>query len=203
MVNENVATTENTNLKKKSLTREWVESIIIAAILAILVRTFFFEPYKIPTSSMVPTLIPGDKIFVSKLVYGPRIPIIAKRLPGVKQAPERGEVIVFIAPQERNKCYIKRVIGLPGDKVEIKLGNIYINGEAITDPKISKNIYYNVGEFGQEGKGITVPEDKYFVLGDNSASSRDSRYWGFVEHQDLIGKALFIWWPPKRVRTLK
>jgi signal peptidase I len=186
----------------KSIAKEWGESIVVAALLAMFVRIFFFEPYKIPTSSMVPTLLPGDKIFVTKMVYGPRIPLIALRLPGTKKAPVRGEVVVFIAPEERQKAYIKRVIGLPGDKVEIKLGNIYINGQQIKDPKISKNFYYNAGEYGAEGKEVTVPSESYFVLGDNSASSRDSRYWGFVQHKDVLGKALFIWWPPKRVRNI-
>lgn len=186
---------------KKSVTREWVESIIIAAVLALFVRTFFFEPYKIPTSSMVPTLMPGDKIFVTKTLYGPRIPVLAWRLPG-KARPERGEVIVFVSPAEKKKCYIKRVIGLPGEEVEIRKGGIYINGQAVTDPKISKKFYYNVGDYGEEGKSIKVPQDSYFVLGDNSASSRDSRYWGFVPWKSVVGKALFIWWPPKRVRNI-
>ena len=185
----------------KSVAREWIESIIIAAILALFVRTFFFEPYKIPTSSMVPTLMPGDKIFVTKTLYGPRIPIVAWRLPGTKK-PVRGEVIVFVAPMEKNKCYIKRAMGMPGDEVEIKLGNIYINGEAVMDPKISKKFYYNVGEYGKEGASIVVPEDNYFVLGDNSSSSKDSRYWGYVPFKNVVGKALFIWWPPKRVRNI-
>lgn len=188
--------------KTKGIVREWIESIIIAAILALFVRTFFFEPYKIPTSSMVPTLIPGDKIFVTKMIYGPRIPWFGWRLPGIRK-PERGEVMVFISPPERNKCYIKRVVGMPGDAVEIRLGNIYINGEAVSDPKVSKNFYYNVGDYGKEGIAIKVPEESYFVLGDNSASSRDSRYWGFVPFKDVIGKSLFIWWPPKRVRSIK
>jgi signal peptidase I len=186
----------------KSAAREWTESIIVAAVLAVFVRTLFFEPYKIPTSSMVPTLIPGDKIFVSKVVYGPRIPFVAWRIPGIRK-PQRGEVAVFISPAERRKCYIKRVIGMPGDSVEIKLGNIYINGEAVSDPRISKNFYYNVGDYAKEGQSVKVPDEYYFMLGDNSASSRDGRYWGFVPYRDVVGKALFIWWPPKRIRMIQ
>lgn len=188
--------------KKKSALREWVDSIVIALILAIFVRVFFFELYKIPTSSMVPVLIPGDRILVSKIVYGPRVPFFGIRIPGYR-SPKRGEVIVFISPPERGKSYVKRIVGLPGDKMEIKHGSVLINGQQISDPYISRNFYYNFGDYAQENRAIEVPKDSYFVLGDNSASSRDSRYWGFVPSKDVLGKAILIWWPPKHAKLIQ
>jgi len=187
--------------KKKSVLREWIESIVIAGSLAIFLRTFFFQIYKIPTNSMVPTLKPGDKIFVSKLVYGPKIPFTSLRIPGIRK-PKRGEVIVFVPPCDRRKAYVKRLIGLPGEHIVIKDGNIYINGKLITQPNIANHYYYNEGE---ECKytDVVVPQGKYFVLGDNSISSFDSRFWGFVDEKDIIGKAIFIWWPPKRIGIIE
>ncbi|MBN2120129.1 MAG: signal peptidase I [Candidatus Omnitrophica bacterium] len=188
--------------KKKSVLREWVDSILIAFILAMFVRVFFFEFYKIPTSSMVATLIPGDRILVGKIIYGPRIPFVGVRIPGYRK-PQRGEVIVFISPPEKSKAYVKRIVGFGGEEVEISQGSIYIDGREITDPRIRKNFYYNFGKFGQEGKVTKIPDDSYFVLGDNSASSRDSRHWGFVPAKDVLGKAILIWWPPKRIRMIE
>lgn len=188
--------------ERKKVIKEWIESILIAAALAIFVRTFFFQIYKIPTTSMVPTLMPGDKIFVSKLSYGPKIPFTKFRFPGFNK-PKREEVIVFIPPHDRKKAYIKRLIGLPGDRILIKEGNLSVNGEEIVEPPIALNYYYNQGDYGQTNQEIVVPEGKYFVLGDNSIASLDSRYWGFVEQNDLVGKAIFIWWPPKRMGTIE
>ena len=190
--------------KKKSALREWIDAIVIAAVLAIFLRTFFFQIYKIPTTSMVPALVPGDKIFVSKLTYGPKIPFTSLRIPGFSK-PKRFDVIVFIPPiaSERNKAYVKRLIGLPGDLIELKDGNIYINGKIVVDPKIAGTYYYNQGAYGVEGKGIIVPDDKYFFLGDNSISSKDGREWGFADEKDVIGKAILIWWPPKRIAMLE
>ena len=190
--------------KKKSALREWIEAIVIAAALAIFLRTFFFQIYKIPTTSMVPVLVPGDKIFVSKLTYGPKIPFTPLRIPGFRK-PKRFDIVVFVPPivSERNKAYIKRLIGLPGDKVELRDGNIHINGEMVVNPKIARNYYYNQGKYGIRGKEIIVPEGKYFFLGDNSISSKDGREWGFADAKDIIGKAVLTWWPPKRIAMLE
>ena len=188
--------------KKKSVIREWFEAIVVALILAFFVRVFFFEFYKIPTGSMIPTLIPGDRILVSKLVYGPRIPFLGIRIPGLRK-PKRGEVMVFISPAEKNKSYVKRVIGLPQEELEIEYGSIYVNGAEVTSANIIKNYYYNRGDYGTEGNIVNIPENSYFVLGDNSASSRDSRFWGFVPSRDVLGKAILIWWPPKRIRMIE
>lgn len=193
---------------KKSLVREWIESIVIAAVLVIILKTFFFQMYKIPTTSMVPTLMPGDKIFVNKLSYGPKLPFTQVRLPGFSRI-QRGDVVVFVPPQEvtqpwyKRKPYIKRVIGFPGEAVEIKKGNIYINDEEIVMPKIAAFFYYNQGRYADSGEKIIVPKGKYFCLGDNSISSKDSRYWGFVDKKQIVGEAILIWWPPKRIGMIE
>ncbi len=188
------------NMKKQG--KEWSEAIIVAICLAVFVRTFFFQIYKIPTTSMVPTLKVKDKIFVSKLVYGPKIPFSNLRIPGLRK-PRRAEVIVFIPPHDRKKHYIKRLIGLPGDKIRIRNGNIFVNGKVITDPEIANHFYYNDGEYAEGEKQIDVPEGEYFFLGDNSAFSQDSRFWGFVEEKDIVGKAIFIWWPLERINMIE
>jgi signal peptidase I len=189
-------------IKQKSAWREWGEAFIVALALAVFVRTFFFQIYKIPTTSMVPTLMPSDKIFVSKLTYGPKIPFTSLRMPGFKK-PERAEVVVFVPPHDRHRFYIKRLIGLAGDRVSLKAGNIYINGKIIVDPRIARNYYYNQGDYAKEGKEVIVPQHKYFFMGDNSISSLDSRFWGFVDERDIIGRAIFIWWPPKRIGIIE
>lgn len=185
---------------KKGVIREWIESIVIAFVLAMLVRTFLVQAYKIPTASMVPSLIPGDKIFVSKIVYGPRIPLLGARLPGLRK-PKRGDVVVFIEPTERKKVYVKRLIAFPGEKVEIKYGSIYINDQIVSDPRISKNFYYNDDPYGQDA--VVVPAGYFFVLGDNSANSYDGRKFGFVPLKDLLGEGMVIWWPLKRIGWIR
>ncbi|MDP2922535.1 MAG: signal peptidase I [Candidatus Omnitrophota bacterium] len=190
------------NIRRKGTIHAWGEALVVAGALVIFVRTFFFQIYKIPTSSMVPTLMPGDKIFVSKLTYGPKVPFTRLRLPGFEK-PQSGEIVVFVPPHERNKFYIKRLIGLPRDHILIKDGNLYINGKKVVDPRIAKNQYYNDGTYAKESKEIAVAEGKYFFLGDNSIQSLDSRFWGFVDESDIVGKAIFIWWPPKRIAMVE
>lgn len=189
--------------KLKSEIREWTESIIIALFLALLIRTFIVQAFKIPSGSMIPTFEIGDRIFVNKFVYGARIPLTDIRLPALKQ-PQRGDIIVFVSPEAPKKDFVKRLIALEGEKVEIKNGNIYIDGKEISSPvSIRSNYYYNRGDYGQNGVTITIPKDSFFVLGDNSANSRDSRYWGFVPKKNVIGKAMCIYWPIKRIRAIK
>lgn len=181
---------------------EWVESIIIAFICAVIIRTFVVQAFKIPTGSMRSTLLEGDLILVNKFIYGAKIPGLDLRLPAVRQ-PNRGDVIVFKYPGDGKKDYIKRLIGLPGESLEIKNGTVYVNSEPLVDPVFNQRYYYNRGDFAGEGEKIVVPEDSYFVLGDNSASSQDSRYWGFVPRKNLLGKAMVIYWPPNRIRIIK
>jgi signal peptidase I len=182
--------------------REWSEAIFVALIMAMVVRTFVVQAFKIPTGSMKPTLQEGDLILVNKFIYGARIPFTGWRLPALRPL-KRGDVIVFIYPQERKKCFIKRLVGLPSDIVEIENGKIYINGKPLLEPEFSVRDYYNRGDFIEQNPKIAVPAKSYFVLGDNSASSRDSRYWGFVPEKDILGKAMLIYFPPRRIRIIK
>jgi len=175
----------------KAVVREWVESLIIALVLALVIRAFVVQAFKIPTGSMRPTLLEGDRLLVNKFIYRFR-------------EPERGDVIVFRFPSDRKKDYIKRLIATGGESVQIKDGNVYVDGDLVEDPSIIRGInYYNKEPYGGFNKVINVPPDGFYVLGDNSASSRDSRYWGFVPQKNVIGKAFFIYWPPTRIRVLK
>jgi len=187
---------------QKSAAREWVESIVIAFILAMFIRTFFIQAFKIPSGSMIPTLLVGDRLMVSKIRFGAKIPFSDKRLPGFTTF-QRGDVIVFVYPEDKKRDFIKRLIALEGETVEIKGGDIYINDQLIEDERIKNTFYYNRGEYGQMNQKIKVPEGQVFVLGDNSGSSSDSRYWGFVPEENIIGRAEVIYWPFNRLRMLK
>ena len=195
-------TAQINKVKIKSQVREWVESIIIAFILAMFIRTFFFQAFRIPSGSMRMTLLEGDRLLVSKLTYGALVPFMHYRLPGISH-PTRGNIVVFKYPEDPKRDFIKRLIAVGGETVEIKFGDIYINGQLIEDPVIKNIYYYNRGTYGDVNKKISVPLGYYFMLGDNSGSSHDSRYWGFVPQDDIIGKAEFIYWPPNRIRFLK
>ncbi|MCX5695329.1 MAG: signal peptidase I [Candidatus Omnitrophica bacterium] len=189
--------------KKKSALREWIEAAIFAAFLAFcIIRPFIVQAFKIPTGSMRPTLLEGDLILVNKFIYGAKIPFTSFRLPAVKEI-KRGDVIVFIYPEDKKKDFIKRMVGLPGDVVEIKSGTIYINDNPLLDPVFNQRYYYNRGDFTNEGQKLIVPANSYFVLGDNSGSSKDSRYWGFVPKDNILGEAMVIYWPPQRIRIIK
>lgn len=179
------------NDRMRYFIKEWVEPVIIAVILALIIRTFIVQAFKIPTGSMRPTLIEGDRILVNKFIYK-------------FKKPERGDVIVFLSPEDKKKDFIKRLVGLPEENVKIAHGSILINDKIVeTDSVMRERYYYNAGNFGEEDKTITVPEDAYYVLGDNSISSRDSRYWGFLPKKYLIGKAFLIYWPPTRIRLIR
>ena len=190
-------------LEKNSIAREWIESIVIAFILAMFIRTFFIQAFKIPSGSMRPTLIERDRLMVNKLRYGPKIPFSKdRRLPGMTE-PKRGDIIVFVYPEDPSRDFIKRLIGLEGETIEIRGGNIYVNDQIVENSSIKDVFYYNRGNYGKEGQKITVPQGHYFVLGDNSGSSSDGRFWGFVPHGNVIGRAEIIYWPFSRMRFIK
>lgn len=183
--------------------KEWIESFLVALVLALFIRAFFIQAFKIPSGSMRMTLIEGDKLIVNKLVYGPRLPFTKSiRLPGFS-SPKRGDVIVFKYPIDPKKDFIKRLIGFAGEQVQIKDGDIYVNGELIKEPSIKNIFYYNKGTYGQEGQTIRVPDGHVFVLGDNSGYSSDSRIWGFVPVENIVGKAEIIYLPFNRIRKIK
>jgi signal peptidase I len=193
---------DKSHTAKPSVVREWVESIVVALVLALVIRTFIIQAFKIPTGSMRPTLIEGDRILVSKFRYGPKVPFTHYRLAGFTK-PQWGDVVVFVYPEDPSKDFIKRLIATGGETVEIKKGHIYVNGKALEDLPFKGIYYYNRGEYGDTGQKIKVEENHYFVLGDNSASSRDSRYWGFVPEKSVIGRAELIYWPLNRIRMVK
>ena len=172
--------------------KNWGEPFLVAAVLAFAIRTFLLGPYKIPTGSMKPTFMEGDRIFVDKISYR-------------FHSPQRGDIIVFKYPEDKKKDFVKRLAGLPGEKLEIKDGKLVVNGKAQNEPPFSEHYYYNREDwpFAKEGQVIDIPEGNYFALGDNSAQSSDSRNWGFVPQGNMVGKAFFIWWPPKRMKFAK
>ncbi len=186
----------------KAVAWEWIESLAVAFLLAMLIRTFLIQPFKIPSGSMRMTLIEGDRLFVNKLNYGPLVPLTDYRLPGFSR-PKRGDVIVFKYPIQRNKDFIKRLVAVGGETVEIKDGQVIINDKPVTEGSMAKIHYSNYGSYAPAGRKILVPEGQYFVMGDNSGSSHDSRYWGFVPEELVLGKADVIFWPPNRIRWIK
>ena len=182
--------------KPKAKVKEYVESIIIAILIALFIRTFIICAYKIPSRSMVPTLLVGDHILVNKFIYGVKIPLLRRTIIPVGE-PKRGEIVVFIYPNDRSKDFIKRVIGLGGDKIEIKNKKIFINDKEYKDSFgiYSDNIIYPATMQPRDNFGpITVPKDSIFVMGDNRDESLDSRFWGFVDLKDVEGKAFIIYW---------
>ncbi len=182
--------------------KEWAEALVIAAILAAILRTFIFQVYKIPSGSMIPTLKIGDRVIAIKYPYGPRIPFTKIKLPMMRE-PEIGDIIVFLFPLNPKKHYVKRLIAKGGDTVEIKEGTVFVNGHPLLDGPFRKITYYNIGPYGKEGEKVVVPKGYYYVLGDNSLSSMDSRYWGFVPKENLVGKVVFRFWPLSRFGRVK
>ena len=181
---------------KRSRFRENVEAILIAVIIALFIRTFVVQAFKIPSGSMKPTLQVGDHILVNKFIYGVKIPYLSSVVLPVKD-PQRGDIVVFKFPVDPRKDFIKRVIAVPGDVVEIRDKTIFINGRQVnhdfgvfTD---SRTIAGNLKPRDNLGP-ITVPKDALFVMGDNRDESFDSRFWGFVPIRDVSGKAFIIYW---------
>lgn len=229
-MNNNTPVTENQK-KKKSSFREYIEAIAVAVLIALIIRSFGIEAFKIPSSSMVPSLVIGDHIFVNKFIYGMRIPLTKIRFCRLSE-PKRGDVVVFMYPEDESKDFIKRVVGLPGDTIKVEGTDVFVNGERVPkrglvadgvegngieidgsekyekipyftgwegfdyfEEEQSDNDYivqYEKNDYHREGL-YTVPEDHYFVMGDNRDNSSDSREWGFVPKDNLKGKAMFIW----------
>jgi len=215
---DSTAATENPgNLRPEPLFVEYARSFFPVFLIVLVLRSFIVEPFRIPSASMMPTLLIGDFILVNKYDYGIRLPVLNSLIIS-NRTPERGDVVVFRYPEDPAIPFIKRVVGIPGDRVEYKNKTLYING--IEQIQTSHGEYKGVGagviadgdlwlseqfddntheilisESGRYGMGFetTVPEGNYFVLGDNRDNSRDSRYWGFVPDENLIGRAFYIW----------
>ena len=211
----------------ESILWEWAKIILYAILLALFIRAFFLQTFKIPTGSMEPTLRGamnygrGDRIIVIKFIYGLRIPFTDRRILALTE-PKRGDVFVFktegIPQLDQRKDFIKRVVGLGGERLQIVPddplwnpeehetrkgeGHIHINGNRLEAPAtIAERSYYPDGEYGR-GE-IVVPDGHYFMLGDNGLNSRDSRFWGVVPDENVIGKAVAIYWPPRRIGLVR
>jgi signal peptidase I len=221
--------------RKKSKLRENIEAIVFALAIALFIKAFIVDVYKIPTGSMIPTIEIGDFIVATKFSYGAKIPFTNKRLPAV-QDPKRGDIVIFLAPyydppniviqlftpivytltlgfvniDPQPKFYVKRCIGVPGDEVEVINKEVYLNRKLMkgwwpeyhSDPEIippGDSLMNNRDFYGP----VVVPDDKYFMMGDNRDSSNDSRFWGFVDRNEIFGKALFRYWPPGRMGLVK
>jgi signal peptidase I len=185
---------------KKSVVREYFESIVIAVILALFVRTWVVQAFKIPTGSMENNLLIGDHLLVNKFIFGPTPLAIGRAVLPVR-AIARGDIVVFKYPDEPDRDFIKRVIGLPGETIELKNKKVHVNGTPLDEPYVHfltppSNDYQEVTSFDlRERFGpVTVPADQYFVMGDNRDNSQDSRYWGFLPRHYVKGKALLIYW---------
>ena len=187
---------------KKSTLREYFESIVIAVILALFVRTFIVQAFKIPTGSMEENLLIGDHLLVNKFVFGPTESSVEHALLPVGTI-KRLDIVVFKYPEEPDRDFIKRVIGLPGDTVELRAKKVYINGNALVEPYVHFLEQPGHGSDAAEVTSfdvrerygpVTVPPNQYFVMGDNRDNSQDSRYWGFLPRDYVKGKALLIYW---------
>ncbi len=180
--------------KKKSTFREYAEAIIVALILALLIRTFVVQAFKIPSGSMEPTLEIGDHILVNKFIYGVKIPFTDYNLIPL-ESPKRGDVIVFVYPVDPSKDFIKRVVAVSGETVRIVNKKVYINGVEVPDPHaVYKDDGFSMEMQKRDNFGpVTVPAGSLFVMGDNRDRSLDSRFWGFVPLKDVRGKAFIIY----------
>jgi signal peptidase I len=183
-------------VKKKGLVREYAESIIIAVLLALVIRTYLVQAFKIPSGSMEDTLAIGDHLLVSKFMYGTKIPFVDQRVLTLRD-PRQGDVIVFEYPEDPSKDFIKRVVGVPGDVVEGKDKKVYVNGKHYENPhevhKERDTIPKEMNPRDTFGP-VTVPADSYFVMGDNRDRSYDSRFWKFVRRDQIKGLAFIKYW---------
>lgn len=192
------ATAENAkSASRPSAWRENVEAIVIAVVLALLIRTFGVQAFKIPSGSMLETLQIGDHILVNKLAYGLKIPFFGKPLVG-ESMPGRGDVVVFAYPEDPRKDFIKRVVGVAGDRLEIRDKQLYRNGSPVPQEPYAvfkDPTFYRRELSPRDNMGpVTVPEGMLFTMGDNRDNSHDSRFWGYVDVRAVKGRAFMIYW---------
>jgi len=181
---------------KKALLWEYTEAIITALVLALVIRAYVIQAFKIPSGSMIPTLLVGDHILVNKFIFGTKIPFTDKAVMAFRH-PEKGDVIVFKYPENPKKDFIKRVIATEGDVIEEKNKVIYLNGQPLVEPfakHVDNMLRMGINDPRDNFGPVKVPKDKLFVMGDNRDQSYDSRYWGFVDLKEVLGKALIVYW---------
>lgn len=167
------------------------QSILLAFSIFLVIYVFLVRPFQVDGKSMFPTFEHGEYVLTN---------LIGLRLGTLS----RGEIVVFESPESADKDFIKRVIGTPEDSVSVKEGKVYINGSMLNESAyLASDVYTDAGGFLREGESVTVPAGHYFVMGDNRGNSSDSRQWGFVEKEKIIGKSLFVYWPPSRARAIE
>jgi signal peptidase I len=183
--------------RKKSLAREYIEAIVIAILLALVIRQFAVQAFTIPSGSMMDTLLIGDYILVNKFLYGSEIPFTDVHLPGLR-APEHGDVIVFKYPNDESRDFIKRIIAIGGDTVQVRDNRVWLNGKLLDEPYVRPGSFHDTPSthcgYLYACEPLLVPPGSYFVMGDNRDNSQDSRYWGFVKRPKIRGKAFMIYW---------
>jgi signal peptidase I len=197
MINSaDVVVNDQQESKSKSKIREYTEAILWSFFIFLFIRTCVIQSFKIPSESMVNTLVIGDCLFVNKFIYGITVPFTDIRLPQIRN-PKRGDVVVFRFPLDRSEDYIKRIVGVPGDKIQIRDKQVYVNGilyqnphEVHIDTQVLPQELTVRDNFGP----IQVPADSYFMMGDNRDNSYDSRFWGFVPSDDIVGLAFIKYW---------
>jgi signal peptidase I len=187
---------------RKSTLREYFESVCVAVILAFFVRTFVVQAFKIPSGSMEPNLLIGDHLLVNKFVFAPTLTALERTLLPIDPI-RRGDIIVFKYPEDPTRDFIKRVIGLPGDMIEMRNKKVYVNGTPLDEPYVhfidppdeggssAPDVFS--GDLLRTFQPMTVPDGNYFMMGDNRDNSQDSRYWGFMPREYVKGKALFVY----------
>jgi len=194
--NSSIATTDQ-HRSWQSVFWEYTQAILIALVLALIIRTFVVQAFKIPSGSMIKTLLIGDHILVNKFIYGIKNPITRETWFKIEQ-PERGDIVVFIYPLDRDKDFIKRVVGIAGDTIQVKNKKVYVNGRLVPDPPTAQHTDPRIIPASVQPRDnmgpVTVPSDSLFVMGDNRDQSYDSRFWGFVPIKDVKGYAFMIYW---------
>lgn len=190
---------------------EWVETFLVAGILAYFIQSFVIQAFKIPSGSMLETLQLSDHLFANKFVYGTKIPFTNKKILVLRQV-QRGDIVIFKYPLDPKKDFVKRCIGLPGDTIEIRQKVLYRNKQRVEEPFIihkDSRVFPNDPVLPYELRirdnfgPIVVPPGEYFMMGDNRDNSSDSRYWGFLPEKNIKGKAWFIYWPLRRIMIIR
>ncbi len=187
---------------KQSKLWEYTKAIGTALILALIIRAYVVQAFKIPSGSMIPTLLIGDHVLVNKFIYGTTLPFSDTRIL-IFEKPERGDIMVFRYPEDPSRDFIKRVIGVEGDMVESRNKIVYVNGKALVEPYVQHTDSAVRTAQPRDNFGpYLVPNGKFFVMGDNRDQSYDSRYWGYVDLKDIRGKAFILYWSWDSTKTL-